>query len=99
MRNHLVSCALALICVGPACHGQARDTAMTGMAGMDSTDRHATAAAEQAMTGPMRMDPHMAMTPARMPAPGDSARAAPLLADIRPRLARSQDVDAAIADG
>src|ERR1041384_1369824 len=96
MYRPLFISVTALIVLGPACGGQARDSTM---AGMDSTDRHATAAAEQSMTGPMHMDPHMAMTPARMPAPGDSPRAAQLLADMRRGLARYKDVNAAIADG
>ncbi len=72
---------------------------MAGMGGADSIDRHAAVAADEAMTGPMVADLHMVMTPHRAPAPGDSARAAALVAEMRRDLARFRSADTAIAAG
>jgi hypothetical protein len=71
---------------------------MSGMRG-DSIDRHAAVAADEVMNGPMRADQHMVMTPHRSPAPGDSARAAALLAEMRRGLVRYKSADTAIANG
>jgi len=77
---------------------QSRDS-MAAMPGMDSVDARAAEAADHEMSGAMMANPHMKMTPDRPPQPGDSARAAALLATMRHALVRYQDVDAATADG
>lgn len=63
----------------------------------DSADTPATAAVMHEMTAPLAADLHLRMTPLRAPAPGDSARAAALLAAIRDRVARYRDVRVAVA--
>jgi len=64
-------------------------------------DSHTAAAAEHSMAGaaPMAEDLHLRLTALRAPAPGDSARAAAILAVMRRDLARYQDIRAAQADG
>jgi hypothetical protein len=62
-------------------------------------DDHATAAAEHAMAGMVAEDLHLRMTAVRPPAPGDSARAAAVLAVMRRDLARYKDIGVAEADG
>ncbi|MEP6690532.1 MAG: hypothetical protein ABJD07_05210 [Gemmatimonadaceae bacterium] len=47
----------------------------------------------------MTTDPHMLMTPLRSAAPGDSARAAAVVAEARRALAKYKDVRVAEADG
>lgn len=51
------------------------------------------------MSGTVMASAHMEMTPVRAPQPGDSARAAGLLDEMRRTLARYRDVDSATADG
>src|SRR5438046_2375898 len=61
---------------------------------------HAAMAAEHAMAGMVsNEDLHMRLTPLRSPAPGDSTRAAEILAVMRRELARYRDVHAAEAAG
>jgi hypothetical protein len=104
-RRHFVKpawIAVALIVlIAPACRAQSHDSmpGMAGMSGADSADRHAAVAADEAMSGPMRADPHMVMTPHRPPAAGDSTRAAALVAAMRRDLARFKNVDSATANG
>jgi len=62
-------------------------------------DGHAAAAAEHAMAGQMSEDPHLRLMARRHPAPGDSARAATILATMRRDLSRYRDIRAAQADG
>src|SRR5438034_235226 len=63
-------------------------------------DEHAAMAAEHAMAGMVsNEDLHMRLTPLRTPTPGDSTRAAEILAVMRRELARYRDVHAAEADG
>jgi hypothetical protein len=71
----------------------------SAMAGMDTTDRHAVLAADMAMAGAMADDPHMKMTPLRPVAPGDSQRAAAVVAALRRSLERYRDVAVALRDG
>lgn len=100
MKPGWLTVALILL-TAPACRAQSHD-AMPGMAGMggaDSTDRHAAVAADEAMSGPMIADLHMVMTPHRPVAPGDSARAAALVAEMRQALVRFQSADTALAHG
>jgi len=57
-------------------------------------------AVSTAMSGPLIDDmPHMRTTKLRPPAPGDSARAAAILAALRPALAPYADYHHALADG
>jgi hypothetical protein len=69
------------------------------MGGADSTDQRASAAAHEAMTGPMSADPHLALTPPQAPTAADTARAADLLAEMRSALAKYRDVRVAESDG
>lgn len=63
-------------------------------------DEHAAMAAEHAMAGMVsNEDLHLRLTPLRSPAPGDSARAADVLAVMRRELAKYRDVRVAEADG
>lgn len=64
-------------------------------------DEHATMAAEHAMAGRETVveDLHLRLTTVRAPAPGDSARAAEILAVMRRDLARYRDIETARADG
>src|SRR3989454_8416615 len=63
-------------------------------------DEHAAMAADHAMAGMVsNEDLHMRLTPLRPPAPGDSARAAEVLAVMRRELAKYRDIRAAEADG
>ncbi len=97
-----LSVALALIVsTAAACRAQTHDSmpGMSGMSGADSIDRHAAAAADEVMNGPMVADQHMVMTPHRPLAPGDSARAAALLAEMRRDLAPFKNADWAIGNG
>ena len=90
-----------IVIVAPACRAQSHDS-MPGMSGMslpDSADRQVAVAANEQMSGPMSTDPHMVMTPFRPLAPGDSARAAALIAEMRRDLARFRNVDSAITSG
>jgi hypothetical protein len=65
-------------------------------------DEHAAVAAEHAMGGAGMTsveDLHLRLTPLRAPAPGDSARAAQVLAIMRRELAKYRDVRVAEQDG
>src|SRR5438552_19135023 len=63
-------------------------------------DEHAAMAAEHAMAGMVsNEDLHLRLTPLRSPAPGDSARAAEILAGMRRELAKYRDVRVAEDDG
>jgi hypothetical protein len=62
-------------------------------------DNHAAAAAEHAMAGTVAEDLHLRLTPRRPPAPGDSARAAQVLAVMLSELAKYRDIRVAQADG
>ena len=100
MRTPLLT--LALLCsagdTSRAANGAMPD--MTGMStGADSSSRAdagVTAAMSRAMPG---MSLHMTMTPARPPAPGDSARAAQIVTTLRSAIAKYRDVNIAVADG
>ncbi|HEV8263769.1 MAG TPA: hypothetical protein VGQ06_02385 [Gemmatimonadales bacterium] len=85
----LVLCALALGC---------RPEDDSG-GGAEPPDEHTAAAAEHAMSGAMAEDPHLRLSTLRPPAPGDSARAAAVLAQMRRDLARYRDIRVAQADG
>ena len=63
-------------------------------------DEHAAMAADHAMAGMVsNEDLHMRLTPLRPTVPGDSARAAEVLAVMRRELARYRDVRVAEAEG
>lgn len=55
-------------------------------------------AVEQSMNAHMD-GPHLELSPARRPAPGDSARAAKVVAELRRGIAKYRDVTVAMADG
>jgi hypothetical protein len=95
-RVALLLYALALGCRGNA-GGAGDDQEMA--APQEHPDTHAAAAAEQAMTGMVAEDPHLRLTPLRPPTPGDSTRAAQILATMRSELAKYRDVRVAEADG
>lgn len=65
----------------------------------DAPDEPTASAAEHAMAHTMAEDLHMRLTPLRPSAPGDSARAAAILATMRRDLARYRDIRVAQADG
>ncbi len=69
------------------------------MGAAGSTDQQASAAAHQAMTGPMSADPHLALTPLRAPTAADTERAARLVAEIRTALEKYRDVRVAESAG
>ena len=93
----------ALVFAAPSLTGacRARQDAQAAMdvGAMDSTEQHATAAAQEAMGGPMPADPHMTLTPLRPGSGADSARAAALVAAMRAALGKYRDVRVAQADG
>ncbi len=63
-------------------------------------DEHAAMAADHAMAGMVtNEDLHMRLTPLRSPAPGDSARAAEVLAVMRRELSKYRELRVAQADG
>lgn len=66
---------------------------------IERPDDHTADAAEHAMSAAMAEDLHMRLTTLRPRAPGDSARAAAILASMRSALARYRDIDVARADG
>ena len=92
-----------VVCAAPSVTGacRARQDAQAPMdvGAMDSTEQHATAAAQEAMGGPMPADPHMTLTPPRPGSGADSARAAALVAAMRAALGKYRDVRVAQADG
>ena len=85
-RTLLAALGAALLLV-PPCRAQDTTSAAVGMA-MD-----------RSMAGPMAANPHMVMSPAWPLAPGDSARAASIVAEVRRTLSRYRDVHQAEADG
>ncbi len=95
-RVALLLYALALGCRGNA-GGAGDDQEMA--APQEHPDTHAAAAAEQAMAGAVAEDPHLRLTRLTPPAPGDSTRAAQILATMRSELAKYRDVRVAEADG
>jgi len=63
-------------------------------------DEHVAMAAEHEMAGMVsNEDLHLRLTPLRLSAPGDSARAADILRVVRRELAKYRDVHAAESDG
>jgi hypothetical protein len=91
----LAIAALACRPGGERAQAQGADT----LGVMDTTDRHATMAAEHQMAMPMAADPHMKLTAARPLTAADSARGAALVAQMRTALARYRDVRVAQAEG
>ena len=85
-----------------ACAGVGRAAAQARPAGgmvMDTMDRRASAAADEAMNGPIAADPHLRLTPDRAPSVADSARAALRVTELRAAIAKYRDVHVAEADG
>jgi hypothetical protein len=97
--------AFLLYVLVAACHrgggaGAADDQELT--APEQHPDEHVAMAADHSMGGAAMVsneDLHMRLTPERPVAPGDSARAAAVLAVMRRELAKYRDVRAAQADG
>ena len=93
---------LLLYVVAAGCHrgGGAPATDDQAMTPEQHPDEHAAMAADHAMAGMVsNEDLHMRLTPLRPLAPGDSARAAEVLAVMRRELAKYRDIHAAEADG
>jgi hypothetical protein len=90
---------LATIALTAACRARRSAEAPMEMGAADSTDQRASAAAHEAMTGPMSADPHLTLTPPRAPMAADSARAAGLVAEMRTALEKYRDVRLAESDG
>ena len=105
MRVHAASvawcCLIATLVVGPAsaCRTRQAAPASQDMDAIDSTEQHATLAAQEAMGGPMPADPHMTLTPLRPGSVADSTRAAAIVAQMRASLGKYRDVRVAEADG
>ncbi len=93
--------AFLLYVLAVGCRGNAGAADEQDMAAPEQhPDEHATAAAEHEMAGMVsNEDLHMRLTPLRPVAPGDSARAAEVLAVMRRELARYRDVRVAQGDG
>ncbi|HEX4575689.1 MAG TPA: hypothetical protein VH158_11185 [Gemmatimonadales bacterium] len=95
-----IALALAVLLGAAACRAQQPAQARaTDMGAMDSTDRQASGAAHDAMSGPMAMDPHMTLTPVGPASAADSARAESLVVALRAALGRYRDVRVAEAAG
>jgi len=94
-------CLIATLVIAPggACRSRHDAQAARDMDAMDSTEQHATAAAEDAMGMLMPADPHMTLTPPRPGSRADSARAAALVVGMRAALGKYRDVRVAQADG
>src|SRR5438034_9705827 len=95
--------ALLLYVLVSACHRNAGSVPVDDQemaAPEQHPDEHAAMAAQHAMAGMVsNEDLHMRLTPLRTPTPGDSTRAAEILAVMRRELARYRDVHAAEAAG
>ncbi|HYT84302.1 MAG TPA: hypothetical protein VEK77_09935 [Gemmatimonadales bacterium] len=92
--------AFLLYVLAVGCRGNAAAADEQDMAAPEQhPDEHAAAAAERAMAGMVAEDLHLRLTPLRPVAPGDSARAAEVLAVMRRELARYRDVRVAQGDG
>ena len=93
--------AFLLYVLAVGCRGNAAAADEQDMAAPEQhPDEHAGLAAEQEMAGMVsNEDLHMRLTPLRPVAPGDSARAAEVLAVMRRELARYRDVRVAQGDG
>lgn len=95
----VVSVVFATAGLNGACRSRQDPQASRDMDAMDSTEQHATAAAQEAMSGPMPADPHMTLTPLRPGSRADSTRAAALVTAMRAALGKYRDVQVAQADG
>src|SRR6266487_2461612 len=95
--------ALLLYVLVSACHRNAGSVPVDDQemaAPEQHPDEHAAMAAEHAMAGMVsNEDLHFRVTPVRPAAPGDSARAAEILAVMRRELAKYRDVRVAQDDG
>jgi hypothetical protein len=99
MRQLAVVAIVVLAILIGACRARRDAPLSQDAAATDSVEQHATAAAQEAMSGPMPADPHMALTPLRAGNTADSARAAALVATMRAALGKYRDVQVAEADG
>jgi hypothetical protein len=82
-----------------ACRTRQDARASPDMDAMDSTEQHATVAAQETMSGLMPADPHLMLTPLRPASGSDSTRAAAIVAGMRAALGKYRDVRVAQADG
>lgn len=73
--------------------------AVPGRLGAQSHDHSRAPTTTHADMAPQPAGPHLLVTPPRSAAPGDSARAAALVATLRDAIARYRDVRVAEADG
>jgi hypothetical protein len=96
MRTRVLVATIALTA---ACRARQAAEAPMEMGAADSTDQRASAAAHQAMMGPMSAEPHLALTPPREPTAADTARAAGLVAEMRTALEQYRDVRVAESHG
>jgi hypothetical protein len=90
---------VAAIALTAACRARRSAEASMEMGAADSTDQRASAAAHQAMTGPMSADRHLTLTPLHAPTAAATARAAGLVAEMRTALEKYRDVRVAESDG
>ncbi len=99
----MLRAALLLYVLVSACHRNAGSVPVDDQemaAPEQHPDEHAAMAAEHAMAGMVsHEDLHLRLTPVRPPAPGDSTRAAEILAVMRRELAKYRDVRVAQDDG
>src|SRR5258708_3333940 len=96
MRTLVLVTTIALT---PARRARRAADAPMEMVAADPSDQGASAAAHEAMTGPMSADPHLALTPPSASTAADTARAADLVAELRTALAKYRDVHVAESDG
>lgn len=94
---------LYVIALGCRGGGNATPSEEASLAPAEHPDDHAAAAAEHSMSRAEGMmgdsDPHLKLSTLRPRAPGDSGRAAEILAVMRRDLARYRDIRVAQADG
>jgi len=101
----LVIFAAAVACSPGRAGGQTPDRHEHGADAADAADAvnevesQPLATDDHALVGALLGGRHLALSPARPPAPGDSARAAGVAAELRQSLAKYKDVAAAEADG
>ena len=103
-RGALAVTALALAAFATSAEAQQRPGQQppAGAGGMAAAavgmNEQVAMAVEQSMNAHMD-GPHLDLTPVRKPAPGDSARAAKVVVELRRGIAKYRDVTVAMADG
>jgi hypothetical protein len=89
---------VALCSLAGAASGQDTARPPAGAGGM-GIDEQIVMAVEQAMGEHIESNIHLALTPLKAPAPGDSARAAKVADELRAGIAKYKDPSVAVADG